>query len=61
MVFSHGYVGHCGLYTGYIREVVSHGYIVFAIDHLDGSCKYTQLKDATPKPLDTDAIFWDAE
>jgi len=38
--------------TAYAKEFVSHGYIVFAIDHLDGSCGHTELKDGTPHLLD---------
>ena len=53
MIFSHGYTSTCSKYVAYIREFVSHGYIVFALDHLDDSCGYTELKDGTSKVLDT--------
>ena len=33
-------------------EYASNGYIVFALDHLDGSCCYTTLKDGTPRHFD---------
>lgn len=38
---------------GLCRELASHGHIVFAIDHTDGSNMYTELADGTPIYLDT--------
>jgi predicted dienelactone hydrolase len=29
--------------------LASHGYLVFALDHHDGSCRYTELHNGTPK------------
>ena len=39
-----------------MKELVSHGYIVFAIDHLDGSCGYTGFKDGTKQGLNVDKV-----
>ena len=56
IIFSHGLVSYSGHYTGHCRELASHGYIVFAIDHLDGSSTYTECRKAEaekgkPKPF----------
>lgn len=28
-------------YSGLLTELASHGYLIFAIDSLDGTCEYT--------------------
>ena len=61
MIFSHGYVAAANWYTCYIKEFVSHGYIVFSIDHHDGSCGYTQLKNGSEKVMDTSTEIWVSE
>ena len=33
---------------GLYKEFVSHGYIVFALDHMDESCGYTERENGTP-------------
>ena len=38
---------------------MSNGYIIFAIDHLDGTNAYTELKDGTEKPFDVTKEIWD--
>ena len=40
------------LYTVVCRELASHGYIVFAPDHHDGSNHYTEQEDGTPIKYD---------
>ena len=52
VVFSHGLTGSRTHYQMVFQEYASNGYIVFALDHLDGSCSYTRLKDGTPKHFD---------
>jgi platelet-activating factor acetylhydrolase len=47
MVFSHGLSGNKEAYQGLYRDWASHGYLVIAIDHADGSNAYTKLKDDT--------------
>ena len=42
IIFSHGLTGNNYNYSGCHRELASHGYIIFSIDHLDGSCNYTR-------------------
>ena len=42
VIFSHGYTATRLFYTVVGREMASHGYIVFLIDHHDGSCPYTK-------------------
>ena len=41
-------------YTGLFMELASHGFIVFAPFHVDGTCSYTEKSDRTP-------IFADGE
>lgn len=46
---------------GHYMEMVSHGYIIFAIDHKDGSNGYTENKDGTAVKFDTSIPFFDYE
>lgn len=41
IIFSHGLTACRGLYTNICSELASYGYMVFALDHHDGSCCYT--------------------
>ena len=48
IVFSHG-LGSCrDQYTVCATELASHGYIVFLLDHHDGTCIYTETKSGDP-------------
>lgn len=40
IVFSHGVTSNRTMSSGTCRDLASHGYIVFAIDHHDGTCSY---------------------
>lgn len=42
IIYSHGLASSCGIYSAHLRELASHGYIIFAMDHQDGSCGYTE-------------------
>ena len=44
VIFSHGLTAHRGCYAINAMEFASHGYIVFCMDHLDGSNSYTERK-----------------
>lgn len=44
ILYSHGLTGSRLVYQVNCRELASHGYLVFAMDHLDGSCCYTEKK-----------------
>lgn len=46
--FSHGLVFNRTGYSGICRELASHGCIVYAFDHTDGSCSY--FSDTTQDP-----------
>jgi hypothetical protein len=50
ILFSHGIFGNNNSYTGLLKDMASHGYIVFALNHADGSCIYTEnsLGDEVP-------------
>ncbi len=43
--FSHGLTCAANYYSRYYIDFVSHGFIVFAICHLDNSCLYTITRD----------------
>ena len=44
MIFSHGTASQAASYSLHQIEMASHGYIVFGIDHDDGSNLYTESK-----------------
>ena len=41
IIFSHGLAGSKRLYVGLMKDLASHGYLVLAVDHQDGTCSYT--------------------
>ena len=59
VIFSHALMNQGVKYSGHLAELVSQGYIVFAIDHLDGSCGYTELQERTQKPFQTQFEYYD--
>ena len=48
MIFVHGFLGSSQDYFALCREIASHGHIVFNIDMIDGTCRYTEKKDGSP-------------
>jgi predicted dienelactone hydrolase len=42
VIFSHGLFANNISYSGLLKDLASYGYIVFAINHADGTCIYTQ-------------------
>mmetsp|Transcript_13559 Transcript_13559/g.13292 ORF Transcript_13559/g.13292 Transcript_13559/m.13292 type:complete len:255 (+) Transcript_13559:32-796(+) len=61
IIFSHGYGLARYFYTALFREIVSHGYIVFAIDHSDGTCTYSQLSNGVNLMMKNDVLITDLE
>lgn len=49
-MFSHGLFAQKVHYSGLHKDLASHGYIVFAINHADGSCMHTQNSRGEPIP-----------
>jgi dienelactone hydrolase len=49
-VFSHGLAGTPDMYSNTIAELVSHGVVVFAPEHADGSAAFTRVRDGTALP-----------
>ena len=47
IVFSHGLTDARENYSVTAMELASHGYMVFLLDHHDGSCRYTENADNT--------------
>lgn len=54
IIFTHGIMSSGPEYLTIYRELVSHGYIVFAPTACEGSAVYTELADGTPVPCNTD-------
>lgn len=55
ILFSHGLTSSRCLHSTYARELASHGYIVLMMDHADGTCCYTEVKQGTTfKPIPFD-------
>ena len=50
---SHGLIANRFIYSTICSELASFGYIVFSIDHFDGSGTYTEDVDGTPVKFDT--------
>ena len=48
IIFSHGWTGANFQYSGFARDMASHGYLVILINHQDGTCFYTEKEDGTP-------------
>jgi len=42
IIFSHGLCNNSAVYSRHNMELASHGYIVFAPNHNDGTCSYTE-------------------
>jgi predicted dienelactone hydrolase len=42
IIFSHGTASQAASYSLHQIEMASHGYVVFGIDHDDGTCFYTE-------------------
>lgn len=49
MLYSHGLTSCRTFQSGSCRDYASHGYIVFSIDHHDGTCNYSKLKSGDDK------------
>ena len=59
IIFSHGLTGSRCFYSVIARELASHGYIVFLMDHHDGSCCYTEKLNGEPVFFDASTPFSD--
>ena len=57
IIFSHGWTGANNQYSGFARDLASHGYLVFVLNHLDGTCFYTETIDGTPISFDEGTYF----
>ena len=49
IIFSHGLTCNRTTYSGICRDFASHGYIVFSIDHYDGTAYYSRLLNGRHK------------
>ena len=54
VILLHGLAGSRTSQSGSCRDMASHGYIVFSIDHHDGSAHYSQKEDGSQ-------LFWDLD
>lgn len=53
IIFNHGITSSASAYQQLMIEMASHGYIVFGIDSLSGSCGYTEKEDGTKVYFDS--------
>ena len=49
VIFCHGLTGSRTSQSGSCRDLASHGYIVFSLDHHDGSAHYSRKRDGSEK------------
>jgi predicted dienelactone hydrolase len=61
IIYSHGLASSCAIYSAHLRELASHGYIVFGIDHQDESCGYTETREGVPTYFDVNKEFYDLD
>jgi dienelactone hydrolase len=47
LIYLHGVCSNRTIHSGTCRDLASHGYIVFTMDHRDGSSTYVTDKDGT--------------
>lgn len=57
VIFSHGWTGASYIYSGLARDLASHGYIVLLLNHLDGTCFYTEDENGVPVTFDQGSYF----
>lgn len=47
LIFLHGISSNRSMNTGTCKDLASHGFIVFTMDHEDGTCSYTKSVDGS--------------
>lgn len=47
IVFSHGNSSTRTMNSCFLRDIASHGFIIFALDHVEGTCMHTKKADGT--------------
>lgn len=59
MIFSHGLGGTNTAYLGLFKEIASHGYVIMALDDINGSASYTMKQDGTQILFDCSHKIYD--
>ena len=49
LIHSHGIGMSCEMYQTMAQEMASSGYVVFLIDHKDGTCSFTETENSSLK------------
>lgn len=62
MVYCHGLCSNRTMHSGTAKDLASHGFIVFMLDHKDGTSSYVYDKDGSnPRMYNNSAIAYDFE
>ena len=61
VIYCHGLSSNRSMHSGTCRDLASHGYIVFIIDHQDGTSSYTVSKDGTERYYENKHKLYDTQ
>jgi len=61
VVFCHGISSHRTMYSGICRDLASHGYIVFSLDHRDGTASFYKDAKGDKAYYDNSRLLFDKE
>lgn len=59
IIFQHGLGASITLHSQHLRELASHGYVIFCPESIAGCSIYTELKDGKPILYDRSVDNWE--